>query len=213
MAAPAPASPARPTNLLRSLTHVGLGLAVIAGFELLLTPTTARLLGGAWVVWAWSLEGARRLSPTINGWCKVVFGPVAREHEWDHVNSATWFGTGVFLLALFFPDHRGILGLAVVSVGDPVAGFVGRRWGRTRIANGRSAEGSAAFALSAFLAGGIALALFHRDIAPGPAVLLAGVAAITGAVVELVSTAIDDNLAIQVAAAGAVALAQALLLT
>jgi dolichol kinase len=140
----------------------------------------------------------------------TFFGPIAREHERTHVNSATWFGTGIFLAALLWAPLPGVCGLIAAAVGDPIAGFAGRRWGRTRLYLGRSLEGSLAFAVTTF-----AVALpwglfFHPEATRTEVVAAAAAAAIVGAIVEHLSKTIDDNLAILIAGGGAASLALAL---
>ncbi len=201
-----------PTNWLRSITHLAMGLAVAAAFELILTPTTAILAATAWVIWAWSLETGRRFLPGLNQFLMRIFGPIARQHEWHRVNSATWFGTGLFILAWAAPHNAAVLGLLAISVGDPFAGMIGRRFGKTKIFRGRSLEGSLAFAASAFAIGVSWMLLFHSDVPLSSTILLAATAAITGAVIELLSTIIDDNLAVSVGAGCATAIVQWMLL-
>lgn len=191
----------RPTNWLRSFVHVALGVAIALAYELLLNPTTAILAASGWVLWAWSLEGARKFSPPINRLCMKFFGPIARDHEVNHVNSATWFGTGLFLLALLLPPIPSVLGLIAVSVGDPFAGAVGRKFGRTKLYQGRSLEGSAAFAAAAFVAEFAWLLLFHGELSLGTALALSACAAVAGSVTEHLSTIVDDNLAVPLGAA------------
>jgi dolichol kinase len=188
-----------PTNVKRSLVHLASGLMVVAAFQFVFTPTTAVLTAGGFVVWAWSLEYARRVNPTVNRWCMVFFGPIARDHERYRINSATWYGTSLLVLALTAYGPAGVLGLLALAVGDPVAGIVGRSYGRTRLYGGKSLEGSAAFAASAALLCFVYLLAFPPvGLGIGWRLLAALVAGVTGAVVELLSTRLEDNFTIPV---------------
>jgi dolichol kinase len=195
-----------PHNWARSVVHVGAAVLVALAFELVLSRGVAIGLAVAWCVWAWSLETARRHSERINDLCMKVFGPIAREHERYRVNSATWLGTALLILAVTSPHVPAVLGLLTIGIGDPVAGFVGRRWGATKLFKGRSLEGSSAFFASAWLLGAAWLWAFHPELAVFPRLVLAGAAALVGAVVEHLSTRLDDNLVVPVLSAWATAL-------
>ena len=198
-AAPVAAQPVvRPTNYARSAFHFGSAAVGFAAVTLLHSRAWIVLPPGIFALYAWTLEGARRLSPRLNDRLMRFYAPVAHPRERHHVNSATWFGTALVLLALFATRPGMIAGVAVLGVADPVAGLVGRRWGRHRIRAGRSIEGTAAFFVSGTLAAAIALACVGGG--GGPSIfLLAPIAALSGALVELWSTRLDDNFTIPVA--------------
>ena len=197
------ARPVRPDNKLRSVVHMAIGLGVALAYETVLTPALASGLALAWAGWAWGLEGARRASPAVNALCMRAFGPIAREHERKHVNSATWFGTGILIASVLWSPLPGIMALLAASVGDPAAGFVGRRWGRTRLYLGRSLEGSVAFAVVTFLVGAPWAWVFHQDQGLAACLVAPVVAGVAGAIVEHLSSTVDDNLAILIASGGA----------
>lgn len=199
-----PAPRLHPTNWTRSAIHLGIGAGVVLLFELLLTPRVALGLAAAWAGWAWSLEISRRIWPRVNELCMRAFGSIAREHERTRVNSATWMGSAILALALTVPDWRGLLGLLAIAVGDPVAGTIGRRWGRTKGLHGRSLEGSFAFAAATWIVGLAYLRAFHPELGWGLTLASVGVAGVVGAIVEHVTMGIDDNLAVPLAVAAAV---------
>ncbi len=197
------AKPVRPDNKLRSLVHMAIGVGVALAYETVLTPWLATALAVLWAGWAWTLEGARRASPKVNALCMRAFGPIAREHERTHVNSATWFGTGILIASVLWAPLPGIMALLAAAVGDPSAGFVGRRWGRTRLYLGRSLEGSLAFAVATFVVGASWAWVFHSEEGLTACLVAPAAAAVTGAVVEHLSSTVDDNLAILIASGGA----------
>lgn len=188
-----------PTNFRRSLVHLLSGLAVVFAFVFVFTPFSAKVTATAFIVWAWSLEAGRKLSPTVNAWCMWFFGPIARDHEHYKVNAATWYGTALFVLAFTGFGPGGVLGLLALAVGDPAAGIIGRRFGRIRL-GAKSLEGTAAFALSSALAGSIYLFLTgSRD--PVELIGIALLGGVAGAVIELLSTRLEDNFTIPVGTA------------
>jgi hypothetical protein len=90
----------RPTNRARTLLHLASALTAvgttIAAPHVILT--VASIFFGACAI----LEGVRRISPRVN---EMVFGALSRfahAHERNRVNSASWYATALFVLALFF---------------------------------------------------------------------------------------------------------------
>ena len=208
----AAARPPRPMNVARMVMHVAMGTTATALTVLL--PSRAWLVGLplAVAVFAWTSEFLRVRSARVNELLMTLFGPVAHDHERTRVNSSTWFVTGLLLIALAFPRPACAAAVMALAVGDTAASLVGRRYGRTRLRNGRSLEGTAAFAVVA----GVSSALVLRAGFPMPwseAALLGAVAGVTGAVTELSSERLDDNFSIPVTVAAvltAVLMAQGL---
>lgn len=196
----------RPTNWSRSLLHVSSGAFGVFCLEVL---PHALVVGvaAAWAVFCWTCEISRRRSPRINALLMKVFAPVAHEHETYKVNSATWYASALLLLAAPNQMLWGIAGLTVLGIGDPVAGFIGRRWGRTRLLHGRTLEGTLAFFLSATVVTAVLFMVLHA-VTPGTAFALAAAAGVCGAIAELISLRVDDNFSIPLSAAAGVAIAQ-----
>lgn len=199
------ASVHRPTNLARTVFHVGSGVLALVMLRVLPSRTWLIVAASAFAAFAWTSETWRRRSPAVNARLMRFFGPVAHAHEWHRVNSATWYATALVLMSLVVPLDAAEVGVVVLAVADPMAGFVGRRFGRRRLASGRSLEGALAFAATGALA-----ALAWTSVAgtfPSSRVVIALVAGVVGALVELVVSRVDDNLAIPLATSLAVAVA------
>ncbi len=199
----------RPTNYARNLLHfsgAGLALAIV---HFLLEPTTMLVLGAAMAAWAWSMEIGRRLSPRINDLLMSMLGPFAHPHEAYRINSATWYCTALFALALVGSPLLVLIAIAVLGFADPVAALVGRRFGSVKLVNGRSLQGSLAFALTGVIAAATVITAARPELGLPLAVGLAVAASLFGAVAELFSLRVDDNLSIPLAAAaGAAVFAQ-----
>jgi dolichol kinase len=204
----APARPVRATNYARSVFHVGSALFALVMLRIVPGRSWLIALSAAIAVSGWTMELARRQSPAVNARLMAFFAPVAHPHERHGVNSATYYVTALFLLALFAPLRATEVGVAVLGLADPAAGLIGRRFGRTRLRANRSLEGTLGFAVVGVLTAGAWLGLVHGVALPGLAIL-AAVAGVSGALVELASTRLDDNFTIPVAVAAAVAAAQA----
>jgi dolichol kinase len=195
-------APPRPENLARSVLHVG---AAAAALVLLVFVPRVELawLAGAMAVGCWGLEVSRRRYASVNGILMRRLGRFAHPHEHVSVNSGTWYATALAILAVCVPAWAAAAAIGVLGVGDPAAGTVGRRWGRTRLAQGRSLEGSLAFAVCGALAAGWALQVGWPEIPRVTAWTIATGAAVVGATTEVVVRAVDDNLSVPVMAAAA----------
>lgn len=195
---------ARPENLYRSAQHAFSSLVVVVLLETWFTRPMAIAAATAFVILAWTLEITRRRIPEWNAFLMRHLGLIAHPHETYTINSATWFCTGLAIIAPFFAIPTLAVAVASIGFGDPAAGFVGRRFGSTKLINDRSLEGSVAYALVTFASAWAILTFWHPDLASGRAVAVAVVAGITGALTELFCRKVDDNLAVPVMVALAV---------
>lgn len=201
------AAVARPTNYTRNVFHIFSGLLALLAIRVM--PSRAWLIGVAVVFagFAWCAEAARRRSSKVNASLMRFFAPVAHPHEYHRVNSSTWYATALLILAVLAPLRAAEVGLVVLAVADPIAGLIGRRFGRTRLRANRSLEGSLGFLVAGGLAVGVWLSMMY-GMPPAAAAVLGGMAALAGAIAELVTTDLDDNVTIPTVTAAVFGLAQ-----
>ncbi|MEO6418154.1 MAG: hypothetical protein ABIP39_02015 [Polyangiaceae bacterium] len=197
----------RPSNYVRSTFHVACGAVAISMIRLMPNRTWLIVAASVFAIAAWSMETARRLSVKANDRMMRFFGPVAHAEERHRVNSSTWYVTALLLLATFAPSRASELGVLILALADPAAGFIGRRFGRTALRANRSLEGTLTFLVT-----GAAAAFAWLSLTSGLPIssitLLAFGGATVGALAELWSTRLDDNFTIPIAAASAVAALQ-----
>jgi dolichol kinase len=192
-----PARPARPENVARSAFHIASAVTALLLLRLLPSRPWLVAASGSLALFAWTCEISRRVSPRVNDRLMRLFSRIAHPMEAVRVNSSTWYLTALVGMALFAPLRAAELGVVVLGVADPAAGFIGRRIGRTKIKENRSLEGTLGFFVVGALAALGLLAVFHP--LPLPAMLLlAMTSAAAGAVAELVSGKMDDNFTIPV---------------
>ena len=204
MAVPPPT--VRPTNYARSLFHVASGVVALSLIRLLPTRGWLMVAAGSLTLMAWTLETLRRQSDEMNDKLMRLFGKVAHPHERYRVNSSTWYLTALFLLASFAPMPAAEVAVMVLGVADPMAALVGRRFGKTKLYQNRSLEGTLTFFVSGSLVAVGTLAVFHSlplSITIGLSLAAAG----AGAIAELFSSRLDDNFTIPTAAAAAASVA------
>lgn len=190
----------RPTNYARNLFHLTWALGVLVLIEALITLPQQRWFTGGFMIYAWGTEALRRLSPTFNDQVMRLYGKVAHPHEWHRLNSATWYVTALLILSWTCPTMVSAVAVAVLGFADPAAALVGRRFGKHKLVNGRSLEGSLTFTAVGTLVGFALLAGVH-SLPMGTALLAAVAAAVPAAIAELFSGRVDDNFSIPLAAA------------
>jgi dolichol kinase len=186
----------RPANLARNVLHFSSGLTALLVIQL--APSRAWVIGVASVllVVAWTIEWTRRRDGRWNDTLMRVMAPVAHSHERHHINSATWYTTALFLIAIFGDMMAASLAVMVLGAADPVAAQVGRRFGRHHITRNRTVEGTAGFVVAGVLVSAATLAICYPALDAAETWGFALVAALAGAVAELVSQRVDDNLSI-----------------
>lgn len=108
-----------------------------------------------------------------------------RQVERRRLSGATWLAIGYFLTTLLFPKAIASTAILYGAVGDPVAGVVGKGFGRHQTSTGKSWEGFLAGAVTNFLIG-IAI--------PGIGYRAAAVGAVAAATFEFLPGRIDDNI-------------------
>lgn len=200
----------RPANYTRSVFHMGSAVLCLA-LVVTLPSDVLPWVAGAFAVTGWTMETTRRFSPLANRILMALFRPIAHEQERNRINSATWYVTALLLLSLTGSALLAVIGVAVLGFADPIAGLIGRRWGRIRLVNGRSLEGTTAFFVVATASALGAMTLVEPVLSTGTTWLVATAAALSGALAELFSRRVDDNFSIPMAATAAAAAMLAIL--
>lgn len=198
-----PDKPARPINYTRSIFHAGSGVFSLVLALVVFPLDTLAWVAGGFAAWGWSAEIARRVSPRANAILMRGFKHVAHPSEWNRVNSATWYTTALFALTMTGSLPLMVVPVAVLAFGDPAAGILGRKFGRTPLVHGRSLEGTSAFVMFGSLTAGITLAIARPEFSLLQVGVVAVSAGLAGALAELFSRSIDDNLSVPAAAFGA----------
>ena len=201
----------RPTNYARNAFHIASGIGCILLVQHVLTPTMTIAVAGFFTVLGWTFEFTRRRFAFMNRFLMWMLGPFAHPHERHRINSSTWFTSALFLLSLTSEPIAISVALAVLAFGDPFAAIVGRRWGRTKLVNRRSLEGSTAFAVIGGAAAVVVLLVYAPGMGFGAMLATALAASVFGAVAELFCNTVDDNLAVPLAAAAGAGVAGFLL--
>jgi dolichol kinase len=141
-------------------------------------------LFGAGVVLLFLGDLLRLRIPALNRLFFRLFRPLASPREAGGIASSTWYLLGCWLAIVIFPVDIALRSILVLALADPIASYVGRRWGKHAFFSG-SVEGSILFF-------SVSLAIL-APFAGGPVgALVAGAATL----LERIPWRLDDNLTI-----------------
>jgi len=189
----------RQTNHKRSLFHAMNGFIGLTIVQLAPGTVGVMIFVSCLMAMAAGMEISRRLNPAINDKLMRFFDPIAHPHEAHKINSASWYLAALTVLVFTVDPLAQSVALIVLGLGDPAAGITGRRWGGRKIFRNKSWVGAGTFFLVAFGATAATLALFYGDLTGGTILLVATVAATTGALAETFTLGLDDNFTIPIA--------------
>ena len=193
-------------KLTRSLYHVTNALAMVGLAELCWSTQDLFIISTACFSAAWIMEVLKQKSDLVKRTMFRMLGFLTRDGEQHTINSATWYMSGMFILALSFKENKlpCCLGSLALGVGDPAAALIGSKFGQIKIFGKKTLEGTSAFFVVNFLFNLLYLSLFYQLGSLQDSLALAAVGAVTGAVVELycpTDLGLDDNLVVPVATA------------
>jgi diacylglycerol kinase (CTP) len=194
----------------RKVFHViGIGTCALTYALTSVTWMEALAILGAVAVIFSSLDMARFYIPSLNQKVRKDFGPFMRDYELNSLSGSTWFFFAGLIAIAAFPKVAVALSFLYLAIGDPLASWVGLKWGRIRLPGGKSLEGSLTFFVVSAVAG-LALLFFDASVAFGwSAVALVGITAAVAAFAEwLPIKGVDDNFIVPLltSAAGAAVL-------
>ncbi len=169
----------------RRVLHASTGL-IIAGLLRLLDPPWTLAVGGlgGLALLLFLSDLVRLRAPILNRLFFRLLRPLASPREATGPASSSWYIAGCFLAVLIFPRDVAVAAILVLALADPVASYIGRRWGRRPFGAG-TVEGSAVFTIVAFLV-----------LLPFAGWFVAGVSAPLVAWVERLRWPLDDNLTV-----------------
>ena len=187
-----------PVNYYRSIFHVANGLLAVTCYQFFMTFQQAITLLGSLLALFTFLEITRRMSKRWNDFLvSRVFGLIVRPREHHKINGATFYLLALTLNVFFFAKNPVILAILVLGFGDPFANIIGKKFGKTPLYKEKSLEGSLAFVLISFIVTTTFSLVFQNLDWPLVRLLsLTITLSITGAIIELFSTRLDDNFTI-----------------
>jgi dolichol kinase len=171
---------------LRKLIH--LGGAVFPLLYLVAPRQTVLIIALIALFFTVGVEWGRQRWPALERLFEWFIGPALRRGEERKPTTGTWSMLGMLITLVVFQREFAIPAMLYAQVGDPAAEIVGRRWGRIRLPNSKSLEGSLG-CLTVNLVVGLICGLL-LPLSPGVAAL----GALAATLAEAAPLPIGDNL-------------------
>ena len=139
------------------------------------------------------IDIARNFIPFIQSIFSILFNDMLREHELKgKLTGATWVMIGSCITIALFPKAVAILALIFMSIGDTVAGLVGKKFGKHKIGL-KSWEG--------FISGSVfclVIAVLYNHLPTHVSIL----GALSAMIFETLPIPLDDNFKIPIGSGG-----------
>lgn len=184
-------------HIVRKLWHVLTGLAgVIAYKDAHIHPDRAAtyLLILSAVIFAF--EQLRLKNEKVNALIMTFARPIMRESERNNMSGMPFYALGASLSLFFFPEKIAVLSVLFLIFADPISSFFGILYGTEKIFANKSLQGSLAGFTVCYLL--TMVYGIHYGATNIQLLFFALVAGFVGALSELCSHFVDDNLCIPV---------------
>lgn len=190
-------------HLLRKFWHMGTGLVGLYAFYASgLGPINFAKILMAIAMAGFAVDLIRTRFEPVNNFVMKVMGSFMRESEKDGMSGFPFYALGASLSLFFFPEKIAVLSIIFLMFSDPISSFFGILYGKDKFLPNKSIQGTLAGFVTCYL-----LALFYgmtfSDNGGVSLLFFAIFAGAIGAISELLSVFVDDNLTIPlVSAAG-----------
>ncbi|MAF77427.1 MAG: hypothetical protein CME63_16860 [Halobacteriovoraceae bacterium] len=198
----APTATRKSLQLPRRLFHCSMGLGVGLVYQFLLTHSRAIYILGFCACVVYILEQVRINYPGLGSKVKIINKYLFRAEEQLKESAGVPYVMGILLTLISFPKVVALIAIYTLAVADPLSAIIGIRYGRTKITEHKSLQGSGAFFLSCFT---VSFLVFYwashlsgqlGDYSLGPIILCSFLIALTSSLFELIPLKLDDNLTI-----------------
>lgn len=177
-------------HIARKIWHVSGVFTMFAAWSFLPQWISMTLLVLGWLIFV-PADFLRQKNPDFNRTLSNMFRPIMRSNELNRLAGTTYLITGTLLITILF--NRGVVSLSLLflAFADPIASYVGIKYGKDKIFGHKSVQGFiAAFVVCSLLC---FLFLFYSQIQQH-LVIVSLLAGLIGAFAELVPFAkLDDN--------------------
>jgi diacylglycerol kinase (CTP) len=136
----------------------------------------------------------------LNEIAVIFVGPLMRNSEVKNAAGTTYLLTGVAFIAALFPKPIVALAILFLAFADPLASYVGIRYGKDKILGNKSIQG---FLMAFFVCTSLGFVfMLGYDLQVSRRIVVALLCGLVGALAELVPIAkLDDNLTMPIISA------------
>lgn len=183
----------------RKIWHMGMVFAMFLFWVYMPTETSKTILLIAWVAFV-PIDFLRQTSPPLNEWLVHAFKPIMRQTEVNRLAGTTYLITGALVVVYLAPRPVTSLTLLFLAFADPLASYVGIRFGRDKLMGHKSLQGT----IGAYVVCVIAsfLYLFSMNQSLDRVIVFSLIAGAVGALAELIPIGkLDDNFSLPVLSA------------
>ncbi|MBX2988508.1 MAG: hypothetical protein KF802_11490 [Bdellovibrionaceae bacterium] len=183
-------------HLARKIWHMGAVSLMFLCWVFAPEKTSLIILTVAWFLFV-PLDFLRQTWPALNDWLVHAFKPIMRQTEVDRLAGTTYLITGVMVVAFLFPRPVVSLTLLFLAFADPLASYVGIRYGRDKIFGHKSLQG---FIAAYCVCAGLSFAyLLSMNFEVSRSLIFSLLAGAVGALAELIPLGkVDDNFSLPV---------------
>lgn len=177
-------------HMARKIWHMAGVFMVFAGFSFLPYPTSMTLLGLTWMIFV-PLDFVRQKNPKLNRSLIKLFRSVMRNSELNRLAGTTYLLSGILLCATFFNKGVVALSLLFLAFADPIASYIGIKYGKDKLFGHKSIQG---FVAAFIVCTGLCLLFLFYNQIHEYILIVSLLAGLIGALAELIPVAkLDDN--------------------
>jgi len=177
-------------HLARKVWHMTGVFLLFVGWSIFPNYVSLILLSVAWVIFV-PADLIRLYNPQLNRTITRWFKPIMRKNEIDRPAGTTYLLTGVIFIGVLFNPSVVALSLLFLAFADPIASYVGIRYGKDKIFGHKSVQGFVAAFVVCFV---LTFAFLYFKNISEYIWLVSLIAGVIGALAELIPIAkIDDN--------------------
>ena len=177
-------------HVARKIWHMAGVFCLFVGWSLLPYWISLTLLCVCWVLFV-PADFMRQKNSEMNRSVLRLFQPIMRKSEVDRLAGTTYLLTGVILIASIFDRGVVALSLLFLAFADPIASYVGIKYGKDKIFGHKSVQGF----MAAFFVCALLCYIYLSSNGVHEHLLIASLlAGLVGALAELIPLGkIDDN--------------------
>lgn len=177
-------------HIARKIWHMAGVFSLFAGWSILPQWLSLTLLCICWVLFV-PADFMRQKNSEMNRSVLRLFQPIMRKNEVDRLAGTTYLLTGVILIASIFDRGVVALSLLFLAFADPIASYVGIKYGKDKIFGHKSVQGF----MAAFFVCAVLCYIYLSSYGVHEHLIIASLlAGLVGALAELIPLwKIDDN--------------------